>query len=333
MSEIRQDPTTGEWVIIAGERARRPSDYARMENKPEPDKFELHCPFCPGNESLTPPDVLKYINDQNQHWNVRAFANQFPALTPTESGVIRENNDFFISMVGKGVHEVIVETPIHNRQLALMDDLGVFNVLLAYQERYSELIQLPFVKSVVIFKNHGPAAGTSLEHPHSQVIAIPIVPRHFRVRHEVAIRYYDTNGRSLYSDLLRYEIDEGKRLVLDDELYTAFHPFASRGPFETWIVPKNLQASFQHVSAESLKNLAHVLRAILHKLYYGLNNPDYNLVIDSAPSGDENNHYYTWHLRIIPRMVETAGFEIGSGIHINPAIPEETAQFMRNTTI
>jgi len=329
MSEIRQDPTTEEWVIMAKERAKRPHDFVRQQTRPELPPFSPSCPFCPGNETKTPPEVLSYQGEKAQGWRVRAFANQFAALTPKGSTVRREEECFFLDMDGTGVHEVIVETPVHNELLALMEDSGVEDVLRAYQERHNAFCRMPFAKLVIIFKNQGPSAGTSLEHPHSQLVATPVVPKHIRMKYEVAIRHYDNTGRCLYSDLVDHELKTGKRVVMETEKFVAFHPFASHQPFETWIVPKIHQACFGNASAEDLANLAHVLRIILLKLYRGLNNPDFNYVIDTAPVGDENKNYYLWHLRIIPRFTEVAGFEIGSGININTAWPEETAQFMR----
>lgn len=329
MSEIRQDPTTKEWVIIARERAKRPQDFISQQTKSKPPAFSPSCPFCPGNESMTPPEVLLYRNQENQSWRVRVFANKFPALTPEGNTIRREEEGFFLNMDGVGIHEVLVETPLHNKSLALMEDSGVEEVLRAYQERYNTLSQIPFVKLIIIFKNHGLSAGTSLEHPHSQLVATPVVPRHIRMKYEVAIQYYDDTGRCLYSDLVDRELRIGMRVVMETERFVVFHPFASHRPFETWVVPKIHQACFGNISIESLKDLAHVLRINLLKLYRGLNNPDFNYVIDTAPVEDENKNYYLWHLRIIPRLAEVAGFEIGSGIYINTALPEETAQFIR----
>lgn len=329
MSEIRQDPTTEEWVIMAKERAKRPHDFVRQQAKPELPPFSPSCPFCPGNETKTPPEVLLYQSKKAKGWRVRAFANQFAALRPEGGTVRREEDGFFLDMDGIGVHEVIVETPVHNKPLALMEDSGVEDVLSAYQERHNALSRMSFVKLVIIFKNQGPSAGTSLEHPHSQLIATPIVPKHIRMKYEVAIRYYDNTGRCLYSDLVDHELRTGKRVAMETEKFVVFHPFASHQPFETWIVPRIHQACFGNASAEDLANLARVLRITLLKLYRGLNNPDFNYVIDTTPVGDENKNYFLWHLRIIPRLTEVAGFEIGSGININTALPEETAQFMR----
>jgi len=333
VSELRQDPTTEEWVIIARERVKRPNDFVRQQPKRELPDFSSSCPFCPGNESMTPPQTLLYQKQDGNGWQVRAFANKFAALSPGGRTTRNMKEGFFTEMKGVGVHEVIVETPLHNRSLALMGEGEILKVLNAYQERYNKLSRQQFAKLVIIFKNHGILAGTSLEHPHSQMVVTPVVPKHIRLRHEVAIRYYDKNGRCLYSDLVRHELKSGKRIVMDTENFVAFHPFASQRPFETWILPKKRQASFGSVSDEDLGNLAHILRINLVKLYRGLNDPDFNYVIDTAPVGDENEPYYMWHMRIIPRLTEVAGFEIGSGMYINTAVPEERAQFMRNLDI
>ena len=251
---------------MARERAKRPHDFVRQQAEAEPPAFEPSCPFCPGNEAMTPPEILSYRDHETQSWRVRAFANKFPALAPEGSTMRREEEGFFLGMDGVGVHEVIVETPVHNKPLALMEDSGVADVLFAYQERYNALSRVPFIKLIIIFKNHGPSAGTSLEHPHSQLVATPVVPRHIRMQYEVAIRYYDNTGRCLHSDLVGHELRIGKRVVMETERVVVFHPFASHQPFETWIVPKAHQACFGNASAEDLEDLAHVLRITLLKL-------------------------------------------------------------------
>jgi UDPglucose--hexose-1-phosphate uridylyltransferase len=333
MSRIRQDPTTEEWVIIAKERAKRPNEFVRQQPKRELPEFSSSCPFCPGNESMTAHQTLLYQKQEGNGWQVRAFVNKFAALSPGGKTARDMQESYFNEMEGVGVHEVVVETPLHNKSLALMAEDEILKVLNAYRERYIKLSQQRFAKLVVIFKNHGPAAGTSLEHSHSQLVVTPVVPKHVRLRHEVAMRYYDKNGRCLYSDLARHELESGRRIVMDNEKFIAFHPFASRRPFETWILPNKQQASFGSVTDEDLGNLAHILRMSLIRLYVGLDDPDFNYIIDTAPVSDENELYYTWHMRIIPRLTEIAGFEIGSGIYINTAVPEETAQFMRGLDI
>ena len=333
MSEIRQDPTTEEWVIMASERAKRPHRFSSPQARPELPVFSPSCPFCPGNEAMTPSETLSYADEGSGRWRVRSFANRFPALTPGGGTVRREEEGFFVDMDGTGIHEVIVETPAHNHALALQEDGGVEDVLRAYHERYNAVSGMPFVRLVIIFKNQGASAGTSLEHPHSQLVATPVVPKHIRMKCEVAVRHYDSTGHCIYADMRDHELRAGTRVVMETEAFAVFHPFASHHPFETWIMPKTHQACFGNASAEDLERLAPVLRITLLKLYRGLNNPDFNYVIDTAPVGEENKDYYLWHLRIIPRLTETAGFEIGSGININTALPEETARFMRELKV
>ncbi len=329
MSEMRQDITTEEWVIIAKERAQRPSEFAGRQPRPELPAFSASCPFCPGNESMTPGEILVYRDKEAGKWSVRVVSNKFPALKPEGSTARKIESELFISMDGVGIHEVIVETPEHNKVLALQEAGGIADVLLAYRERYNAIKQEPFVKLITIYKNYGPRAGTTLEHSHSQLIATPVVPRNMRIQFEVATRYYDNLGRCLYCDLASREAGVRDRLVMETDSFTVFHPFASHSPFETWIIPKRGQASFGNTTPEELADLAHVLKSVLLKLYRGLNNPDYNYVINSAPVDDENKDYYSWHIRIIPRLTELVGFEIGSGINLITALPEETAGFMR----
>jgi UDPglucose--hexose-1-phosphate uridylyltransferase len=334
MSEIRQDVTTKEWVIISTERLKRPSDF--QHNTPpaaEKPPYSADCPFCPGNENLTRPAVLSYTDPASGSWKVRIVSNMYPAVTPTGGTARRIERGFFLSADASGYHEVIIENPVHNKWLALMTDAEITDVLKAFRQRYDEITDDPSIKSIIIFKNHGLEAGTSLEHPHSQLVAATIVPRHMRQQYEVAISYYDDNGRSLYAALTNRELNAGSRIVMDTKRFVAFHPFASHRPFETWIMPTDCHASFGAASMEDFPYLAHVLRITLLKLYQGLNNPDFNMVIDSSPVGEEHAEIYQWHIRIIPRITRQAGFEIGSSIYINTAFPEETAKFMREFRI
>jgi UDPglucose--hexose-1-phosphate uridylyltransferase len=333
MSELRLDPTTEEWVIIASERAKRPSDFVHPRPERKLPEYLPSCPFCPGNELMTPQEKLVYPRRDGNGWQVRAFTNKFAALNQNGNTARNTREGFFTEMSGVGVHEVIVETPLHNQSLAFMSEDGVLSVLNAYHERYRKLNRRSFAKLIIIFKNHGSAAGTSLEHSHSQLVVTPVVPKHIRMRHEVAMRYYDNHGRCLYSDLMERELNSEKRIVMETGDFLVFHPFASQRPFETWILPKKHRASFINVSLDERRKLANVLRLLLLKLYRGLNDPDFNYVIDTAPVGDENELYYMWHMRIIPRLTELAGFEIGSGIYINTAVPEQTARFMRDLSV
>lgn len=333
MSELRQDPTTGEWVIIATERAKRPADMLRQKVKPELPAFSPSCPFCPGNESLTPGEVLAYRDQNNQKWRLRVIKNQFPALRPEGNTVTKLEHGFFVKMDGIGVHEVIVETPEHNKILPLQTESGFQDILIAYRERYNALIQMSINRLVIIYKNYGPMAGTTLDHSHSQLIASSIIPMQLRTKYEIATSYHNFTGKNLYREIVNCELAIGKRVVMETDAFAAYHPFASHSPFETWIVPKQNQAAYGHISEKHLEELARVLRTILLKHYHGLNNPDFNYVINSAPAGDEDAESYLWHIRIIPRLIEQTGFEIGSGINMNSILPEETAQFMRKLNV
>ncbi len=303
-------------------------------SKAENIGFLASCPFCPGNEKMASPAVLEYPGDSNKGgWRVRVFANKFPAVTP-DAGIFRKvEQKMFLSIDAFGHHEVIVESPTHNKHIALMNDIEVSDVLSAYRDRYTALSQTPNVRSIIIFKNHGLAAGTSVEHPHSQLVATSIVPRHMRIKYDVAISYYDDNSHCLYADLRDRELEAGTRLITSTDRFVVFHPFASHRPFETWIMPLANQASFSQIADEDIHYLAKVLRITLLKLHRGLENPDFNMVIESAPVGEEHADFYQWHIKIIPRLTETAGFEIGSGIFINTALPEETALFLRDVEV
>lgn len=329
-TEMRRDPTTKEWVIIARDRAKRPHEFVRKHDRPSLPDYSPTCPFCPGNESMTPPEFLSYQDQGTGRWQVRVFANKYPALSPVGSTAHHTEDGFFWVMDGVGAHEVIVETPLHNERLARMDLRDIERVLRAYRERYNALRTVAFVRAIVIFKNHGPSAGTSLAHSHSQLIATPVIPRTMRLRHAVAAEYYDKTGRCLYPDLREHECRAGRRIILETERFVVFHPFASKRPFETWIMPKTQDASFGTVPDEDLMPLAGVLQKTLQWLDHGLNNPDYNYIVYSAPVGEEDTTYFLWHLQIIPRLSAMAGFELGSGLYINPAMPEDTAQFIRD---
>jgi UDPglucose--hexose-1-phosphate uridylyltransferase len=229
-----------------------------------------------------------------------------------------------------GSHEVIVESPIHNRTPSQMDDAEVEQILRAYQARYQALQQDPRVRYIIIFKNHGERAGTSLAHPHAQLVATPIAPLQIRRKYEVAISHYDDTGRCLYCDLVEAEVAAQVRIVEETERFVVFHPFASRVPFETWIAPKHHQPSFGQVSREELAALAQVLRRTLLALDNALGNPDFNYVLHSAPTEDDTKRYYLWHIQILPRVTTIAGFELGSGMYITTVVPEESAALMRD---
>ena len=333
MPELRQDPATKQWVIIARERAKRPHDFIKLAGAPPLPEYKGDCPFCLGNESMTPPETMAYREggpSNGPGWWVRVVPNKFSALVPEGSISRREEDSLFRKMDGVGQHEVIIESPKHNQCIALMETRQVEEILLAYRERYLALREDPRFKLIIIFKNHGRAAGTSLEHPHSQLVATPIVPLTIRHRFEKAASHFDDNGTCVYCDLIREGLRVPTRLIQETDRFITFHPFASRWPFETWIMPKKHRSSFGDASVEELENLAPVLRSVLGALQQKLGDPDYNFVVHSAPTKNSVKPYFQWHVQIVPRLTTAAGFEIGSGMYINTAIPEETAAFIRD---
>jgi UDPglucose--hexose-1-phosphate uridylyltransferase len=236
-------------------------------------------------------------------------------------------------MSGVGIHEVLIETPLHNMTTALLPVEQIRSIIETYQVRSLAAYQDSCVEHVVIFKNHGEGAGTSLEHPHSQLIATPIVPGQVRSRREEAIRYFDDTGECVFCQILREEMEDGIRIIWEGKSFVAFVPYAALSAFHTWIFPKRHAASFGSITPEEIDDLANTLKTVLAKFYYGLNNPDFNYVIRSLPLEEDEEEWGHWYLSIVPRLSKTAGFELGSGMFINTALPEESAKFLRETKV
>lgn len=330
MSELRQDPTTKEWVIIAPDRGKRPQNRPRRTQTEELPEWDESCPFCPGNEDKTPPEILRLPpSSRDSDWSVRVVPNLYSALGPGANILKQETGHFYRKRAGTGRHEVIIDTPLHNTAMALMEYEQVERVLSAYYQRYNALKQDRELKFITIFKNHGWTSGTSLAHCHSQLLATPVIATYYNQIFDIAHEYYVDNASCLYCDLLAEELGKKERIITETTRFVVFHPYASHVPYETWIIPKEHDASFGLLSATELSELAIVLKDSLLCLYKGLDNPDYNLMIDTATTEDEDDPYYHWHIRIMPRLTTIAGFEMGSGIRINTYLPEETAQFIR----
>lgn len=330
MSELRQNFMTKEWVVIATERAKRPDQMAVHRPPPPPVAFSENCPFCPGHESQTPPEILR-VHD-GEGWKVRVIPNKFAALSP-ESKPERVIHRSRRSMGGFGEHDVIVETPDHSLAMAMMPDSQVADILRIYKMRYDQLSLDPRIAQVTIFKNHGPDAGTSLEHPHSQMIATPVISYQVRQRFQEAMQHYDDFGCCMFCQIIEEELGEQKRIVLTSEHFVAMELFASPAPFCTHIYPRRHMASFGDISAKEIADLGRVLRTVLAKLYCGLDNPDFNFTIRTAPAECVGVRYFHWYMSVIPRLTRTAGFELGSGMFINTVIPEEAADFLRNVKV
>jgi UDPglucose--hexose-1-phosphate uridylyltransferase len=332
MPELRQNFFTKEWVIIATERAKRPEDLVTHHPVKAVPPFVASCPFCPGNEDKTPPEILRVPAPGKDTWQVRVTANKFAALS-REVQPSRHIKRLRRSIEGFGVHDVIIDTPDHSQTTALMTNDHVANVLRAYKSRYDALSHDPRIAQVTIFKNHGVAAGTSLEHPHSQLIATPVISNQVRTRLHEALRHYDDYGDCMFCQMIQEEIADQSRIVLTTEHFVAVEVYASATPFCTHIYPWRHMASFGDISDHEIVDLARTLRTVLAKLYHGLENPDFNYTIRNAPAESVGVKYFHWYVSVIPRLTRMAGFELGSGMFINTVLPEAAAEFLRNVKV
>ncbi len=332
MPELRKDPIIGRWVIISTERGKRPTDFASVP----PTKKSNFCPFCYGNETKTPPEVYALREPGTEKdtpgWRVRVVPNKFPALQ-IEGEINRQGEGIYDKMNGIGAHEVIIETPDHNKTISDLDEDYIADVLSTYRERIIDLKKDRRFKYIVVFKNHGEAAGASLEHTHTQLVAMPIIPKRVSEEIEGARKYYDFKERCIFCDIVAQEIHDDVRVVSANESFLAIEPFAARFPFETLILPKTHEPAFEEIERNEIMHLARLLKEILSKINAALNNPPYNFILHTLPLQGNNRNWYHWHLEIMPKLTKVAGFEWGSGFYINPTAPEEAARYLREINL
>lgn len=332
MPELRQNMVTKEWVIISDERAKRPDQYIEpqthviTENQPF---YDQTCPFCPGNEEI---DLEIERMPQTGPWQTRVVHNKFPALS-IHGELARTFDGVHRRISGVGHHEIVVDDPRHNTTLALMSPEEIKCMLETYYSRGWGIRKDSRIEQIIYFKNHRERAGASLKHPHSQIIGLPVVPTNIRHRIEEARRYFDDNGECVFCVMMRDELAKKERLVSENERFVAFMLYASPSPFHIWIIPRQHSVSFLYSQPDEMVDLAKLLRDVLRRLYFGLHDPAYNLIVRSAPVKEISNDYLHWYIAVVPRLSRTAGFELGSGMFINPAIPEESAAFLRNIEI
>ncbi len=329
MPELRRDPIIGRWVIIATEREKRPYDFIIEKDKTKGG----FCPLCPGNENTTPPEVLAY-GRPNHHpngpnWRLRVVPNKFPALR-IEGELDKRGEGIYDKMNGIGAHEVIIETPNHHETLSTMplDQLAL--VFKAYKDRIIDLARDVRFKYIIVFKNFGKAAGASLEHSHSQLIALPIVPQIIQEELDGCLRYFDYKERCVFCDIIRQENSQGIRIVTQNDEFIALCPFAPRAPFEMWILPKRHQSRFTSIDDLQIYSLSELFSNTMKRLEKALPNCPYNFMLHTAPLQDSGLEHYHWHIEIMPKVNTIAGFEWGTGFHINTMPPEEAAKILNN---
>jgi UDPglucose--hexose-1-phosphate uridylyltransferase len=328
MSELRKDPIQGTWVIIAMERWRRPSDFETEVRRP----IGGFCPLCKGNENYTPPEIFAFRDigtpPNSPGWSLRVVPNKFPVLR-IEEDLNREGDGIYDKMDGVGAHEVLIETPLHNETLATLPVKAVENVLWAYRERMIDLRRDQRLRYIQIFKNYGAAAGASLEHSHSQIIALPIIPKRISEEIEGAKNYFDYKDRCVFCDIIRQELQQRHRVIIENKSFVSIAPFASRFPFEIWVLPKTHFPSFEHMEPLQYEQAAQLLSNTLQRMNQVLNDPPYNYIIHTSSFSELDKDYYHWHFEIIPKLIRLAGFEWGTGFYINPIPPEDAAEYMK----
>jgi UDPglucose--hexose-1-phosphate uridylyltransferase len=331
-SEMRQNAITREWTLFAPVRGRRPHDPQRFPaGSPQRGRYEPGCPFCPGNEAQLPPVITEMPAVEDlRPWQTRVVQNKFPVLT---SGAVAQwvDRGTYAVMGARGRHEVLIESARHDDDLPEMSLEAVLTVIETYHQRYLAALEGEAV--TLLFRNRGPGAGASLGHPHSQLIAPPIVPPRIQRREAAARDFHDQHGRCGYCALLAQEMAEGERVVLTNEWFVAFVPYAAETPFETWLMPRRHAADFGAIAAEEKAGLASALREVLRRLSSQAGNPDYNLIVRTATRSASSAPFLHWYVQIRPRVALEAGFEIESGMHINTSLPEMDAALLRGDAL
>jgi UDPglucose--hexose-1-phosphate uridylyltransferase len=343
MPQLRKDLLNGRWVIIASERSKRPDDFRPQQGQAEKRVDNKgFCPFCEGNESKTPPEVFSLRKagtlKDTPGWRVRVVPNKFPALergTPPP----KPNKGFFQSMPGVGVHEVVIETPDHEKELGDLALPRIREVLFVFQERIQNIEEELQYQYVQVFKNKGKEAGASLSHPHSQIVATPIVPKRIKEELYSTERLFTRSQECFFCQIIKEEGENKERLVYKNSHFCVIAPFASRFPFELVLYPLRHSPHYSSLSSDEFKSLAHALKTVLLKLKSVLSDPPYNFIIHQSPNLNlsqkkwpsiENS--YHWHMEITPVLTQVAGFELGTGFYINPVPPEAAAGYLRDNS-
>jgi len=341
MPELRKDPIIGRWVIISTERAKRPDQFG---GQPERSPDEKSCPFCEGHESQTPPEIYAIRSKSALHnspgWELRVVPSIAPFLR-IEGELDRRGKGMYDLMNAIGAHEIVIETSKHIDNIADLSEEQVAKIITCYIDRMMDLEKDTRFKYVLVFKNHGWIAGAGrIRHARSQLIATPVNPK--RVKEELvgARRYYDYHERCVFCDLIKQELQSKDRLILDIDGFIAIAPFASRFPFEVWILPKKHSCDFTALDMPARLDLGRILKQVLSKLKKGLDDPPYNYMLHTAPFRREKLGYwksidndYHWHIEIMPRLTRMAGFEWGTGFYICPLSPEAAAKFLREVEV
>jgi UDPglucose--hexose-1-phosphate uridylyltransferase len=333
MPELRKDPILGRWIIIARERGKRPTDFVV-----EPSKTKGgFCPLCPEHEKTTPDEVLVYgrepwMGPNSSSWKLRVVPNKYPALV-IEGELDKQGEGLYDRMNGIGAHEVVIESPDHEDQFAFLPHDQMILTFRAFRDRIRDLSQDERFAYVMVFKNYGKSAGASLEHSHSQLVALPILPRMVVAELEGSLAYYKYKDRCVFCDIIRQEIQQDIRLVCENDKFVTLAPFAPRTPFEMWIMPREHHSSYINQDEASLSALTNIFSESLRRLDSCIPGVPYNFVLHTQPLRSKSLGHYHWHFEIVPKLSSIAGFEWGSGFYINPIPPEDTCRYLREVEL
>jgi len=329
MGELRRDPIVGRWVIVDTDHPASPKDFHYEQNAYKGGV----CPFCYGNEGMTPPEIECFreqgTSANSPGWQVRVVANKFPALQ-IEGDLDRRPLGLYDLSNGVGAHEVIIESPYHAKDIPDLLPYEIENYIKICRNRAYDLAKDKRFKYLMFFRNFGSAAGASLEHAHTQVVALPMVPKNVAEEIAGAKSYFDYKERCIFCDMIRQETQEKDRIVLENKSFLSFCPFVSRFPFEIWIMPKKHNAYLRSISDEEVGYLAEILKETIAKVKNIFPNLAYNYIIHVAPiNGDTDVEYYHWHIEFMPKLTQVAGFEWGTGFYIDPITPEQSAKYLK----
>ncbi len=325
MAELRREPVTRMWVVVTNDHPKGPSDYLPFKPPYRVREPEGPCPFCPGNEGMTPPEIFSLRRDKGR-WLVRVVPNKSPFFH-IEGDYDRRPEGMYDIMEAIGAHEIVVETPDHGQNLATMEPGHIEKILLAYRERLIDLEKDERFQQFLILKNH---PGIFNRHPHSHLMAMPVIPK--RMDEEIwgTLDYYQRKERCIFCDIIKEEISTKKRVVLETVHFLVFLPFASRYPFEAWIIPKVHSADFHQIKGEEVADLSVAIQSLFHAFFKLLSDPPYSLAFHTSPV---RNRYhrpeYHWHIETRVRIGLREGFEWGTGFFVNPTPPEDAARFLR----
>lgn len=331
MIELRKDPISSRWIIINDSR-----DFQLDLSENKKTEVSGVCPFCVGNENLIPRPIACYDKEGNRisvdskDWHIKVIPNNKPILT-IEGNIIRKAEGIYDKMKGVGAHEILIESQSHD-YIGLYNDKKNFVVdTLALQDRINDLKNDTRLEYILAYRNHVPDDGETVSHPHFQLVALPIIPRAVKIEMNTAKKYYDYKERCLFCDIIDQEILSKKRIVMENDAFVSFIPFASRFPFETWIFPKEHLFDYRILNDRSkLEDFAEITIGVIRKLHKALGrNLSYTLMLHSYPLKENKMDYYHWHVEIVPRLMKYNGFDLISGMYVNPTVPEESAKFLR----